>query len=272
MSAGIQREDLIQCRRIVVKIGSSSLMHPETGRMNLGKIERLVRVLTDIKNSGKDVILVTSGAIAVGKTALGLKERPDQLGLKQACAAVGQAKLMSVYQSFFAEYSTVAAQILLTRVNLDNKLTRENARNTILQLLAIHAVPIVNENDSVSTDEIPEVRTFGDNDRLSAAVAGLVDADLLILLTDIDGMYSADPHSHKDAKFFDEIDEIGPSVYAMGTDSVSKVGTGGMKSKLDAARIATKQGASMVIANGDDVDNIRRILHGEHIGTLFPKR
>ncbi|MGI5988883.1 MAG: glutamate 5-kinase [Lachnospiraceae bacterium] len=272
MNDGRHREELKNSHRIVVKIGSSSLMHPGTGRLNLGKIEKLVRVLTDIKNSGRDVILVSSGAIAVGRTTLHLTQRPDTLELKQACAAVGQAKLMSVYQKLFAEYSTAAAQVLLTRVNLDIPVTRANARNTLMELLSIHAIPIINENDSVSTDEIPEVQTFGDNDRLSASVASLIDADLLILLTDIDGMYSNDPKLDRNARLFDEIDVIDGKILSMGGGSGSSFGTGGMKSKLEAAKTATENGVNLVIANGDDIDNIRRILNGEHTGTFFPHR
>ncbi len=273
MSESRHRDELKSCRRIVVKIGSSSLMHQQTGRLDLGKMEKLIRTLTDIKNSGRDVLLVSSGAIAVGRTTLGITQRPDSLEMKQACAAIGQAKLMSVYQKLFAEYSTVAAQVLLTRVNLGLPVTRENARSTLLELLSIHAIPIINENDSVSTDEIPEVQTFGDNDRLSASVASLIGADLLILLTDIDGMFSTDPKLDRNARLFDEIDVIDSHILSMGGDnSGSTFGTGGMKSKLEAARIATQSGASMVIANGNDIDNIRRILNGEHTGTLFPHR
>ncbi|MCH3986883.1 MAG: glutamate 5-kinase [Lachnospiraceae bacterium] len=273
MSESRHRDELKSCRRIVVKIGSSSLVHPQTGRLDLGKIEKLVRTLTDIKNSGRDVLLVSSGAIAVGRSTLGLIQRPDSLEMKQACAAIGQAKLMSVYQKLFAEYSTVAAQVLLTRVNLGLPVTRKNARSTLLELLSIHAIPIINENDSVSTDEIPEVQTFGDNDRLSASVASLIDADLLILLTDIDGMFSTDPKVDSNARLFDEIDVIDSHVLSMGGgNSGSAFGTGGMKSKLEAAKIATENGVNMVIANGNDIDNIRRILNGEHTGTLFPHR
>lgn len=272
MSVLSHRDELKNSHRIVVKIGSSSLMHPETGRLDLGKIEKLVRTLTDIKNSGRDVLLVSSGAIAVGRTTLHLSEKPDTLEMKQACAAIGQAKLMSVYQKLFAEYSTVAAQVLLTRVNLGLPVTRANAKSTLLELLSIHAIPVINENDSVSTDEIPEVQTFGDNDRLSASVASLINADLLILLSDIDGMFSSDPRIDKNARLFDEIDDIDEKVLSMGGEAGSSVGTGGMKSKLEAAKIATQSGVNMVIANGNDLENIRRIMNGEHTGTLFPHR
>ena len=231
------REEIRNRKRIVIKIGSSSLMHKDTGRLNLRKIEKLVRTLVDLKNSGKDVILVSSGAIAVGRTAIGLHERPDELPVKQACAAIGQAKLMMVYQKIFAEYS---------------------------------AIPIVNENDTVSTYEIKQVQTFGDNDRLSAIVTSIVGADMLILLSDIDGLYTDDPNSNPDAKFIDQVDKIDDNLLDMGkTTSGSSVGTGGMATKLIAARIATSSGADMVIANGNNIDNITGIMAGEDVGTLF---
>lgn len=168
------REAVKDKKRIVIKIGSSSLMHNETGRLNLGKIEKLVRTIVDIKNSGKDVVLVSSGAIAVGRMAIGLNEKPDELPVKQACAAIGQAKLMMVYQKIFAEYSTTAAQVLMTKATVMNDKSRRNAQNTFNELLNLGAVPIVNENDTVSTYEIKQVQTFGDNDRLSAIVTQLL--------------------------------------------------------------------------------------------------
>lgn len=189
------REEIRNRKRIVIKIGSSSLMHKDTGRLNLRKIEKLVRTLVDLKNSGKDVILVSSGAIAVGRTAIGLHERPDELPVKQACAAIGQAKLMMVYQKIFAEYSAIAAQVLMTKTTVVNDTSRKNAENTFNELLKLGAIPIVNENDTVSTYEIKQVQTFGDNDRLSAIVTSIVGADMLILLSDIDGLYTDDPNS-----------------------------------------------------------------------------
>lgn len=264
------REEIRNRKRIVIKIGSSSLMHKDTGRLNLRKIEKLVRTLVDLKNSGKDVILVSSGAIAVGRTAIGLHERPDELPVKQACAAIGQAKLMMVYQKIFAEYSAIAAQVLMTKTTVVNDTSRKNAENTFNELLKLGAIPIVNENDTVSTYEIKQVQTFGDNDRLSAIVTSIVGADMLILLSDIDGLYTDDPNSNPDAKFIDQVDKIDDNLLGMGkTTSGSSVGTGGMATKLIAARIATSSGADMVIANGNNIDNITGIMAGEDVGTLF---
>lgn len=264
------REEIRNRKRIVIKIGSSSLMHKDTGRLNLRKIEKLVRTLVDLKNSGKDVILVSSGAIAVGRTAIGLHERPDELPVKQACAAIGQAKLMMVYQKIFAEYSAIAAQVLMTKTTVVNDTSRKNAENTFNELLKLGAIPIVNENDTVSTYEIKQVQTFGDNDRLSAIVTSIVGADMLILLSDIDGLYTDDPNSNPDAKFIDQVDKIDDNLLDMGkTTSGSSVGTGGMATKLIAARIATSSGADMVIANGNNIDNITGIMDGEDVGTLF---
>ena len=264
------RDFLKDKKRIVVKIGSSSLMHSETGKLDLLKIERLVRALVDIKNSGKEVILVSSGAIAVGKTAIGLHERPDELPVKQACAAIGQAKLMMVYQKLFAEYGTIAAQVLLTKYTMLNPVTRTNAENTFKELLHIGAIPVVNENDTVSTYEIEQVQSFGDNDKLSALVASITEADLLILLSDIDGLYTDDPHKNPDAKFIDRVDSLTDELLSMGKGTTgSDIGTGGMETKLTAAKIATYSGADMVIANGKDVRVIHRIMEGRSYGTIF---
>ena len=264
------REAVKDKKRIVIKIGSSSLMHNETGRLNLGKIEKLVRTMVDIKNNGKDVVLVSSGAIAVGRMAIGLNEKPDELPVKQACAAIGQAKLMMVYQKIFAEYSTTAAQVLMTKATVMNDKSRRNAQNTFNELLNLGAVPIVNENDTVSTYEIKQVQTFGDNDRLSAIVTSIIDADLLILLSDIDGLYTDDPNSNPDARFINQVDVIDDKLLNMGkSTSGSGVGTGGMATKLKAAGIAVSSGADMVIANGNDIDNIAKIMSGADVGTLF---
>lgn len=264
------REAVKDKKRIVIKIGSSSLMHNETGRLNLGKIEKLVRTIVDIKNSGKDVVLVSSGAIAVGRMAIGLNEKPGELPVKQACAAIGQAKLMMVYQKIFAEYSTTAAQVLMTKATVMNDKSRRNAQNTFNELLNLGAVPIVNENDTVSTYEIKQVQTFGDNDRLSAIVTSIIDADLLILLSDIDGLYTDDPNSNPDARFINQVDVIDDKLLNMGkSTSGSGVGTGGMATKLKAAGIAVSSGADMVIANGNDIDNIAKIMSGADVGTLF---
>ncbi len=261
------RELLKDKKRIVIKIGSSSLTHPETGSLNLEKMERLVRILTDLRNRGKDVILVTSGAIAVGRKALGLKERPTKRSVKQACAAVGQASLMMVYQKLFAEYNQIAAQILMTKYTMINEISRSNAKNTFGELFDMGVIPIVNENDTVSTEELD--LDFGDNDTLSAIVTALVEGDLLILLSDIDGLYTDDPHTNKDAKLIPYVPELSDDLKKMAKDAISNVGTGGMTTKLSAANIATASGADMVIINGDNVRNITHVMEGKEIGTLF---
>ena len=265
-----ERQILKEKQRIVIKIGSSSLTHPQTGEMNLMKIEKLIRVISDLRGEGRDVVLVSSGAIAAGRQALGHHRRPDTLAEKQAFAAVGQARLMMVYQKLFAEYNQTAAQILLTKDTMINDSSRYNAQNTFDELLNLGAIPIVNVNDTVSTSEIPYVDSFGDNDRLSAIVAALIGADLLILLSDIDGLYSDDPRSNPDARFVSLVPEITPEFLDMGkSTSSSDVGTGGMSAKLAAARIATDSGADMVIANGDQVEVILDIMAGKEKGTLF---
>ena len=266
------RENLKDKKRIVIKIGSSSLLHEKTQKLDLLKIEKLVRILTDLKNSGKDVVLVSSGAIAVGTDTVGLDKKPDSLPLKQACAAVGQAKLMMVYQKIFAEYGSVAAQVLLTKstVTIDNGW--ENAKNTFLELLKLGTIPVVNENDTVSTYEIEQVNTFGDNDRLSAIVAAIIDADLLILLSDIDGLYTDDPKSNPDARFIEEVKDLSEVMACGKHSSGSNVGTGGMAAKLVAAEISNAGGADMVITNADNLDNIIAVIKGENVGTYFASR
>ena len=265
-----ERQNLADKQRIVIKIGSSSLTHVETGEVNLMKIEKLVRVISDLRGQGKDVVLVSSGAIAAGRQALGHHRKPDTLAEKQAFGAVGQARLMMVYQKLFAEYNQTAAQVLLTKDTMVNDSSRYNAQNTFDELLNLGTIPIVNENDTVSTSEIPYVDSFGDNDRLSAIVAALIGADLLILLSDIDGLYTDDPRENPEAGFISLVPEITPEFLRMGKNtSGSDVGTGGMSAKLAAARIATDSGADMVIANGDQVDVILDIMSGKEKGTLF---
>ena len=261
------REALKNKKRVVVKIGSSSLTHAETGSLNLEKMERLVRILTDLRNQGKDVVLVTSGAIAVGRKALGLLERPKERALKQACAAVGQASLMMVYQKLFAEYNQATAQILLTKYTMINDVSRYNAKNTFQELFRMGVIPIVNENDTVSTEELD--LDFGDNDTLSAIVTALVEGDLLILLSDIDGLFTDDPHKNKDAQLITCVEEINEELNSMAKDSSSSVGTGGMATKVSAAKLATASGADMVITNGENVRNISYIMEGKEVGTLF---
>lgn len=265
-----ERQKLHSKKRIVIKIGSSSLTHLETGELNLMKIEKLIRVISDLRGEGKEVVLVSSGAIAAGRQALGHHKRPDSLAEKQAFAAVGQARLMMVYQKLSAEYNQTAAQVLLTKDTMVNDASRYNAQNTFDELLKLGAIPIVNENDTVSTSEIPYVDSFGDNDRLSAIVAALIGADLLILLSDIDGLYTDDPRQNPEAGFVSLVPEITPELLGMGkSTSGSDVGTGGMSAKLAAARIATDSGADMVIANGDSVEVILEIMEGKEKGTLF---
>ncbi len=260
------RDTLKDKKRIVVKIGTSSLTHAETGRLNLTRLEILVRELVDLRNQGKEVVLVSSGAIGVGSAALGLDGRPSQLGQIQACAAVGQARLMMIYQKLFMEYNQMSGQILMTKNTLLDDLNRYNARNTFQSLLEMGVIPIVNENDTVSTYEIQ----FGDNDTLSAIVAALIGADLLILLSDIDGLFSDDPHKNPKAQFIDEVDSLDEHFLRMGKESTgSKVGTGGMATKLTAAKIATSAGADMVIANGRDPHVLHKIVEGRDYGTLF---
>ncbi len=261
-----RKSRLLGKRRGGVKIGSSSLTHKYTGFLNLNKVERLARVLCDLRNQGMEVVLVSSGAGAVGRKTMGFMERPEALPVKQALAAVGQAKLMMTYQKLFSEYNQVVAQILMTKATMLNGDSRQNARNTFDQLLAMGVIPIVNENDTVATHEIE----FGDNDRLSAIVAAVIGADLLILLSDIDGLYEDDPRTNPEAAFIEEVTEITDGLEEMGKGTTgSSVGTGGMSAKIVAARMATDAGIDMVITNGNDVENIYRVLDGEPVGTLF---
>ena len=231
------RSELKNKRRIVIKIGSSSLIHSETGGIDYIRLEKLVRIMSDLKNRGKDVVLVSSGAIGVGYKNLGLPKRPESLAMKQACAAVGQGQLMMIYQKLFLEYNHKAAQVLLTFDVIISDERRKNARNTLNELLRIGIIPVVNENDTVATEEIE----FGDNDTLSAIVATLIGADLLILLTDIDGLYTDDPKSNPDAKRLSVVTKIDNKLIGMAKGSGSSFGTGGMATKIAAARIAQRK-------------------------------
>lgn len=265
------REYMKEKKRIVVKIGSSSLQHKETGDMDYIRLEKLVRELCDIQNRGKEVILVTSGAIAAGKKTVGIKDMSvydttKAMAVKQACSAIGQARLMMTYQRLFSEYNHIAAQILMTKNTIVDNLNRYNAHNTFSQLLEMGVVPIVNENDTVATYEIE----IGDNDTLSAIVAALVGADLLILLSDIDGLYTDDPRTNPDATFIEQVDVLTDELMRMGKATTgSNVGTGGMNTKMIAAKIATSSNVDMVIANSSDIGILHRILDGEKEGTLF---
>lgn len=253
-------------KRIVVKIGSSSLNHPETGNLDFTKIEHLVRELCDLRNRGMDVCLVSSGAISVGRQSMGLKERPKDISTKQACAAVGQARLMMIYQKLFAEYNQIAGQVLMTKNTMINPVSRENARNTFEELFHLGVIPIVNENDTVSTYEMQ----FGDNDTLSAIVASLTGADMLILLSDIDGLFTDDPRQNPKAELIPVVESLDESFFHMAKGTTgSDVGTGGMSTKLTAAKIATLSGADMVIANGKDVCVIHHIMDDIFTGTIF---
>lgn len=262
------RSKLKDKKRIVVKIGSSSLQHPQTGELDYIKLEILVRELCNLKNQGKDVVLVTSGAISQGRRAMHLSDEDfsqNRIAMKQACAAIGQARLMMTYERIFAEYNQVTAQILLTKNTVVDNLNRYNAHNTFTQLLKMGVIPVVNENDTVATYELEL-----DNDTLSAIVAALIGADLLILLSDIDGLYTDDPRKNPDAKFVDLVEELNDSHMNMAKNSTgSSVGTGGMNTKLTAARIATRAGADMLIANSRDVRIIHRLMDGQNLGTLF---
>ncbi|NLW15684.1 MAG: glutamate 5-kinase [Erysipelothrix sp.] len=260
------RKEIIDSKRIVIKIGSSSLTHKDSGDINYRKLEQLVRVLSDLMSMGKEVILVTSGAQAVGRQVLRLNTIPEALKKKQALAAVGQAKLMMTYERLFSEYNHTVAQVLMTKETMQKETTRNNAANTFDALIQLGVIPIVNENDTVATHEIE----FGDNDHLSAFVVSLIDADLLIILSDIDGLYTDDPSLNKDAKFISYVDKLTDEYFKMGKEtSSSDLGTGGMRAKLDAAKIAGASGAHMVLMNGKDVTKIYDVIEGKEIGTFF---
>ncbi len=252
-------------KRIVFKVGTSTITHEATGGLDLVKMEKFVRILTDLHNQGKDIIVVSSGAINVGRKSVGLKEKPGTTALKQACAAIGQSRLMTVYQKLFSEYNQYTAQILMTKFTIVNDVSRHNARNTFEQLLEMGAIPIVNENDTVATDEID----FGDNDTLSAIVAAIAGADLLVLLSDIDGLYTDDPNKNEKAEFVSYVESISDEMIEMAKGPSTNVGTGGMSSKIYAAGIANDAGTDMAIINGIDMDNIIRLMDGEEIGTVF---
>ncbi|MGL4849929.1 MAG: glutamate 5-kinase [Clostridium sp.] len=264
------RKEIREAKRIVIKVGTSTLTHG-TGNIHLRRIERLAMVISDLMNEGKEVVLVTSGAIGVGTSTLKLKERPQTIREKQAVAAVGQCELMHIYSKFFGEFSHRVGQVLLTRDVVEDEHIRENVCNTFETLLGMRILPIVNENDTVSIDEIENIVRFGDNDNLSAIVASLVKADLLIILSDIDGFYDKDPRSNDDAKLLDVIEEITEDIENAAGGAGSEFGTGGMITKVMAAKVANKASVNMVLANGENPDVIVDILNGEKIGTVFLK-
>lgn len=259
------RENLKNKKRIVIKIGSSSLLHEETGSIDFRRLEKLVRIVCDLKNQDKDVVLVSSGAIAVGFQSLGLRNKPKTLSLKQACAAIGQAQLMMMYQKLFMEYNHNAAQVLLTFDAITDEERRRNAENTLAELLQQDVIPVVNENDTVAIEEIE----FGDNDTLSAIVAHLIKADLLILLTDIDGFYTDDPRRNTNAVKLSVVSEINDTLKTMAKGADTCYGTGGMATKLAAAKIATDSGADMAIISAGDLNLIYSLIDGDDVGTLF---
>ena len=252
-------------KRVVIKLGTSTLTH-RTGRLNIRRVEKLVKIIADIQNAGNQVILVSSGSIGLGMAKLGLLERPSDTPTKQACAAVGQCELMYLYDKQFSEYSITVAQLLLTKyVLLEDR--RKNVENALEQTIKMGVIPIVNENDTVAIDELE--LEVGENDSLAATVATIAKADLLIIMSDIDGLYDKDPHTHPDAKLIPLVERITPEVLALADGAGSKLGTGGMITKINAAEIATKNGIDMVIVNGREPENLYKIFDGVPTGTKF---
>ena len=261
-------EKTLKYRRIAVKIGSSTLTHAETGKLNIRRIEKLCRTISDIKNSGTEVVLISSGAIAAGASKLTISHRDRSLAEKQALAAVGQPELMSLYERLFAAYGYNVGQILMTKEIVEDSHRFELARNTFTKLLELGCVPIVNENDSISTEEI----RFGDNDTLSAHVAHVSEAELLINLSDIDGLYDSDPRKNPDARLVERVECL-EDVREFAGDAGSTVGTGGMVTKIRAAAIAGEAGIPMIITNGQRPEDLYNICDGKQVGTYFvPER
>lgn len=250
--------------RAVIKIGTSTLAHA-SGRLNIRRVEGLCKVISDLKNSGMEIIIVSSGAIGMGVGKLSLPGRPDDMATKQAAAAVGQCELMYEYDKLFGEYNHVVAQILISASDVRSDTRYHNFINTLNRLLELGTIPIINENDTVATEEIG----IGDNDTLAAIVAESVRADLLILLSDIDGLYSSDPHRDPDAKLITTVTELTDEIMALGGDPDSSLGTGGMKTKLTAAKIATESGCDMIIMNGSDPEALYSVAEGKSVGTRF---
>lgn len=259
------RESLKSARRIVIKVGTSTLAHAESGKLNLYRIEQLIREIADLHNAGKEIIFVTSGAIAAGLGKLGMKSKPQTIPEKQALAAIGQGVLMHIYEKFFAEYGQTIGQILLTKENAADEHARENSRNSFQAVLDMGAIPVVNENDAVAVDEIK----IGDNDNLSAIVAAMTGAEVLVILSDIDGLYDGNPKLDKSARLIDEVTEINSEIEHMAGGAGTKLAIGGMFTKIQAAKFATANGVTMLIINGGIVGNLRRALNGESIGTIF---
>ncbi len=250
--------------RLVVKIGTSTLAHP-TGHLNIRLVEELCKIISDIKNAGNDITLVSSGAIGMGVGKLGLIKRPEDIPTKQAAAAVGQCELMYTYDKIFSEYNLTVAQLLITGEDIADENRHSNFKNTLNRLLELNVIPIINENDTVATEELG----IGDNDTLAAIVAKSISAEKLILLSDIDGLFTADPHKDENATLISHIDKIDDSILALGGKSILGQGTGGMATKLEAAKICTAAGCDMVIANGNRPANLYDILDGKTVGTTF---
>lgn len=251
--------------RIVVKVGTSTLAHP-TGRLNIQRMEKLCKVLSDLKNMGHEIILVSSGAIAMGFGKLNLSERPKDVPTKQASAAVGQCELMYIYDKLFTEYNHTVAQLLITAPDIEEGgVRKQNFHNTLARLLELGALPVINENDTISTEEFG----IGDNDTLSAIVAVTIQADLLILLSDIDGLFDGDPRKNPDAKLIDTVEKIDEHIISLGGGSGSNLGTGGMATKLRAAQMATAAGCEMVVANGQSPEVLYDVAAGKRVGTRF---
>ena len=250
--------------RVVIKVGTSTLAH-KTGRINIRRVEKLCKVLSDLKNEGNEIILVSSGAIGMGLGKLSISERPKDIPTKQAAAAVGQCELMYTYDKLFSEYHHTVAQILVTGSDIDNEKHRKNIQNTLFRLLELGALPVINENDTVATEEI----VIGDNDTLGAVTAKAINADLLVILSDIDGLYTKDPHKYEDAMLISEVNEITEEILSLGGGKGSSLGTGGMATKLHAAEICMESNVDMVIASGVEPDILYDIFEGKAVGTRF---
>lgn len=250
--------------KVVIKLGTSTLAH-KTGRLNIRRVEELCKVISDLKNAGNEIIMVSSGAIGMGVGKLGLTEKPKDMPTKQAAAAIGQCELMYIYDKLFSEYNHTVAQILVTDEDIEDSDRCTNFKNTMCRLLELGAIPVINENDSIATGEI----VIGDNDTLGAIVATTINADLLIILSDIDGLFTADPHKDKNARMLHKVTEITKEIEDMTGGAGSALGTGGMATKIKAAKIATTGGTDMVIANGKDPDVLYRVVAGEDVGTRF---
>lgn len=267
MNNEASREALKKAKRIVIKVGTSTITYAN-GKRNFSQIDRLAREISDLQNQGKEMILVTSGAVAVGVDRMGLPGKPKTIPGKQAAAAVGQGVLMHTYEKFFADYGQIVAQVLITKTEAIDRHRYTNTRNTFMELMRQRVIPIVNENDVVALDELK----IGDNDNMSALVAGIVDADLVIILSDVDGLYTANPQTHPDAVIVPDVMEITPEIEASAGGVGSARGTGGMATKIQAAKAATSSGIHLVIASGTEKNAITRVLQGEELGTLFVSR